>query len=70
MWDVTEPWGIRNPDDIKHILNNTTLSFTQKKEQTKAFGVRPTEVTLFNPSYAQICVLMVPCDTECVLEVL
>lgn len=44
LWDVTEQWGIRNHEDIKRIVLNEDLNKTQKKDFTKAFGVRPAPV--------------------------
>lgn len=47
MWDVTEPWKIRNHEDVMRIVMDKTLNITQKQEQTKHYGIRPTEVNTF-----------------------
>ncbi|KAJ3556868.1 hypothetical protein NM688_g1786 [Phlebia brevispora] len=43
LWDVTEPWNIRDPEKIKAIIRDSTLGITQKNEKTKHYGIRPTE---------------------------
>ncbi|KAJ3522988.1 hypothetical protein NM688_g8795 [Phlebia brevispora] len=43
LWDVTEPWSIRDPEKVKAIIQDPMLNITQKNEMTKHYGIRPTE---------------------------